>query len=1146
MTKPSYDYEFDATEENNTVAAIYAMVLEGGKRVLDLGSGPGIVASHLAQANGRDVTCLDMDPDYLSVAAERGVTRTIESDLDDTPWVEHLAGESFDVIVLADVLEHLRHPEEVLRLISERKLLASNGFVVVSIPNAAHESVIAELLTGNFEYRPTGLLDHTHVRFFTLDSFEAMCEANGYRVVVTRRTTRTIEQTHQKARAFEVPSELRRAMRELNPDVAVYQYVLKLIPTDQDDTHARLRARIEGLEAKLVDQRGVVEGSEAAAAAQAKEAAAAAAQANEAANQLHALQQRIDKLVEERQAALAAAERAERRARSSEADGRELRDRNSALEQRILEWERLVRGQRKALDDQRSGQLARITEAERRTSAIKEKLLEVEGQLRAATREAKATARRLDQVYESFTWKAGRVVKATMGPALSLRRLARRSGPTPAPAPALEPQQAGHSVPAQGSPARPARLQVGEDRNMRAAYEEAVHKRRFSNDGRTRLAVAVYTLDFDEGRGDIYVAVGLGRYLERIDYDVIYLPKEHWYDSPPGTDIYFALLSGVDPSRSPEGALKVGWVRNETENWVENPALNWYDLVLVSSQHSLDRVTTAYSGPTGVLPIGVDLELFRPGNAGSREAVVSTVNQWGRERDLYSALQSRPVQVPLALFGQTRGLAPELAPYAQGPVSFFSLPSIYRQSSLVLDDFNHTTVGYGNVNSRVFEALASGALPVTNSRLGLAPLGLEGVPTYTTPTELEQTSTDLHSDEKARNRLVDRLSEVVRREHSFERRAEQFHQLVAVRALAPAETRRGLVAFFPDYRMTNPFQSMLYAPLREELVSTPVRDILDLGEVELAANRDVVLHIHWTAPILGPATSSTHALQRLQRFVRQLDRATEHGVRIVWTVHNVMPHETSFPDLERTLRQELAERADLVHVMCEKALDEIGDAYVVPKDKVRVIPHGSYVGVYPDVVAPELARRRLGFNEEDTVLLFLGGIRPYKGLDLLLDAFERAVEREPSLRLVVAGRPGRFPGVVELERRASSHPRVHANFNPIADVDLQHFFKACDVVVLPYRSVLSSGSVLLAFTFGRPVIAPRLGCLPDVEEEGLGLSYRNLENVEELADRLAGAPTLKSREIQLAARRRAEAYTSLDMARDFSLLLAELDGLPGE
>ena len=162
-----------------------------------------------------------------------------------------------------------------------------------------------------------------------------------------------------------------------------------------------------------------------------------------------------------------------------------------------------------------------------------------------------------------------------------------------------------------------------------------------------------------------------------------------------------------------------------------------------------------------------------------RAGVVSTVNQWGRERDLYRALRSGPIDFPLRIHGQSRGLPSELAPYGEGPVHFFELPKVYWGASIVLDDSNWTTIGWGAINSRVFEAIAAGALPVTNSTRGLDALGLADVPTYSAPEELNPLVDRLLGDPDGTDALVEKLAAVVRERHSFDVRARDFAEITA-------------------------------------------------------------------------------------------------------------------------------------------------------------------------------------------------------------------------------------------------------------------------------------------------------------------------------------------------------------------------------
>ena len=118
-----------------------------------------------------------------------------------------------------------------------------------------------------------------------------------------------------------------------------------------------------------------------------------------------------------------------------------------------------------------------------------------------------------------------------------------------------------------------------------------------------------------------------------------------------------------------------------------------------------------------------------------------------------------------------------------------------------------------------------------------------------------------------------------------------------------------------------------------------------------------------------------------------------------------------------------------------------------------------------------------------TVLLFIGQIRTYKGLDHLVAAYRALKSRNSSLRLLIAGQPVRMPPAA-LEALAQVDPGIRIEARRIADEELQLFFAASDVTVLPYSSVLTSGTAYLSLSFGTPVIAPRAGLLSEVIEDG--------------------------------------------------------------
>lgn len=292
---------------------------------------------------------------------------------------------------------------------------------------------------------------------------------------------------------------------------------------------------------------------------------------------------------------------------------------------------------------------------------------------------------------------------------------------------------------------------------------------------------------------------------------------------------------------------------------------------------------------------------------------------------------------------------------------------------------------------------------------------------------------------------------------------------------------------------SNPYTGLLADAIRAQGVEVvtgegPMRiAVAPLLLAWLRAGRPDVLHLHWTHRYLrgqfGIRSCGRHRTVLELRLLRRL------GVRIVWTVHNVGGHEGGRSEEERLAHAAIASLSDVIVCHCEAARVLAADTFGLDaaiRARMHVVPHGSYAGVYPDTFDRATAREALGLAPDQTVFLFLGQIRRYKGVQELLDAFG-ALERD-DIRLVVAGRID-DPGLAgTLQRDAHEDPRISLLPGPVPDDRMQVFLRAADVMVLPYRDVLTSGSAILGMTFGLPVVAPRIGCLPETLE-GCSILY---------------------------------------------------------
>jgi glycosyltransferase involved in cell wall biosynthesis len=347
--------------------------------------------------------------------------------------------------------------------------------------------------------------------------------------------------------------------------------------------------------------------------------------------------------------------------------------------------------------------------------------------------------------------------------------------------------------------------------------------------------------------------------------------------------------------------------------------------------------------------------------------------------------------------------------------------------------------------------------------------------------------------------------------------------------------------FFPDWRAFNPFQDLLYSDLAR--VRVEPRAVVDLRrhlEASAASADPGVLHVHWTTPVLRSVRSPEQARTKVDAVLRALDAYRAAGGRLMWTVHNVLPHEAAHHEQEARLAQAVADHADVVHVLSESTVAATASDYYLDPARVRCIPHSSYLGVYPDWVSRAGARRRLGLTDEHRVLLSFGHLRPYKGVDRLLDHVEAS--GDPDVRLLVAGPLARQPGARDLRRRLQASSRTRSVTHRVPDDRIQVWMRAADVSVLPYTRVLNSGAFLLAETFGLPVVAPREGALAEREGEAHVRLFGDDDFEQVLATAVAdlvvdadGARTARA-----SAERAARARPVGAMAESFADLVAPL------
>jgi 2-polyprenyl-3-methyl-5-hydroxy-6-metoxy-1,4-benzoquinol methylase len=198
-------------------------MVEPGQRVLELGTGPGTV-TRILHSKGCKVTGVEMDADTLATCAPF-CERTLQANLEDPHWAAPLAGQTFDAIICADVLEHLRDPRP--SLLQLPAFLKPGGHVLMSLPNASHLSVVASLLTGRFPYQKNGLLDHTHLKFYGREDLELLLRECG--LLWQHWHTVQVDPAQAELKSYwqQLPEEDQAFLRAKCADGDVYQHVVR-------------------------------------------------------------------------------------------------------------------------------------------------------------------------------------------------------------------------------------------------------------------------------------------------------------------------------------------------------------------------------------------------------------------------------------------------------------------------------------------------------------------------------------------------------------------------------------------------------------------------------------------------------------------------------------------------------------------------------------------------------------------------------------------------------------------------------------------------------------------------------------------------------------------------------------------------------
>lgn len=290
--------------------------------------------------------------------------------------------------------------------------------------------------------------------------------------------------------------------------------------------------------------------------------------------------------------------------------------------------------------------------------------------------------------------------------------------------------------------------------------------------------------------------------------------------------------------------------------------------------------------------------------------------------------------------------------------------------------------------------------------------------------------------------------------------------LIKVRVIAtPAFSNRAL----------NPYNYLLYRSV--EQLGHVVRD----GFWIWTDWRADIWHIHWPEGSLCNS-NPLRALAGMLIVFLNAGICRLFRVRIVWTVHNLHPHERRWPLLERIFYSIFPRLVDQFIFLGESTrIEGVRQIKNIRASDSIVIPHGHYRDTLAHPPEKKHARAIIGVPDEASLMVFFGQIRPYKNVPELVKTFSALDGSQ--LKLGVIGSPGRNDALRrDIQDLIARDPRTIAVLRHLSDAEIAAWVSAADLVVLPYRDIANSGCALLSLSLNRPVLVPNRGAMRELKD----------------------------------------------------------------
>lgn len=289
------------------------------------------------------------------------------------------------------------------------------------------------------------------------------------------------------------------------------------------------------------------------------------------------------------------------------------------------------------------------------------------------------------------------------------------------------------------------------------------------------------------------------------------------------------------------------------------------------------------------------------------------------------------------------------------------------------------------------------------------------------------------------------------------------------------------VGYTPEKNNTNKYCELMVDAIKDNNI-----ELIRIKESDIFKQKCDVVILNWYETIKDKDGFLKMFLSYIWKKVKII-YCKMNKIKIVWTVHNRVPHNGKYEKYSLKIMKLLAKKADIKVIHCNETRNLIKELNPNVKDsEIKYIPHPNYINAYSRGSIDY--KNKFHIKDDEMVFLFIGQVRPYKNVEKIIEVSKKV--RDKKIKFIIAGKPNNKEYEDKI-RNLAKESNISLILEFIKDEDMISLIQLSDILILPYdlKSSLNSGTVILAFSEGKNVICPNIGTIKDMNDKSLVYSY---------------------------------------------------------